>query len=271
MINDILQFKKLKEECSNILLIDENLCIGKSYDIINKNIISLSSAIKQFETDIIFFNDNFTYFSAHSANHIETNDNIKNNIASLNSLTTLISSLSTNWTKPIGVFYSNILPVSTWNTNKTSYPTGLLLTWLNSNFPVIKFTETQSIILYVTLYDSPSFRFDAGFFKKFNENCYIAAQNVQIECAANACPISSGSSCNYTSAAGVHGCGDPINGCFKTGVGGFTGPVTCPTAGQKVLSVSHTKTRNDTHISTSFGLKYIKNTNNTSWQYVSKI
>jgi hypothetical protein len=165
--------------------------------------------------------------------------------------------------------------VSEWNANKfgigSNYPQNKFLTWLNSNFPVQNYTNNQTITLYVTLYQKAAFNFDVGFKKTFNEKCYIPPQTARLSCDTGSCTASSGSSCNYTSAGGAHACGDPINGCNKSASGGFTGSVTCPSTGQKQLVVTHQKVNYDTHTSTSLGLKYKKNSTNTSWEYISQI
>jgi hypothetical protein len=275
MINDIKEFQKIQEQCSNVFLLDENLCLGNSYQVINHNIISLSSALNSFQSTINYFNQNFTYFLANSSKYLEINNNLNQGFENFNNLYTLVNSNSANWTRPIGVFYNEILLVSDWNANKfgvgSNYPQNKFLTWLTNNFPPSNFTSIQTITLHITLYNSVPFRFDAGFSKTFNEKCYIEPYPVEIKCGVNTCTVSSGSSCNYTTAWGTRACGDPINGCYRSAGGGYSGPVSCPTTGGKQLTISHQKTNYDTHTSTSLGLRYKKNSTNTSWEYVSQI
>jgi hypothetical protein len=76
MINDIDIFKKIQENCSNIFLLDENLCLSKSYQVINNNIQTLSSALQSLQPTIDYFNSNYTYFCNNSSKYIEYNDNL---------------------------------------------------------------------------------------------------------------------------------------------------------------------------------------------------
>jgi len=275
MINDIKEFKKIQEQCSNIFLLDENLCLGNSYEVINTNIINLSSAINNLQPTIDYFNNYYTYFKENSSKYFEINNNINEGYENYNNLVTLVGSNSANWTRTIGLYYNQMILVSEWNANKfgigSNYPQNKFLTWLNSNFPVQNYTNNQTITLYVTLYQKAAFNFDVGFKKTFNEKCYIPPQTARLSCDTGSCTASSGSSCNYTSAGGAHACGDPINGCNKSASGGFSGSVTCPSTGQKQLVVTHQKVNYDTHTSTSLGLKYKKNSTNTSWEYISQI
>jgi hypothetical protein len=274
-INDIYEFKKIQEQCSNIFLLDENLCLGNSYDVINHNIISLSSNINNLQSMIDYFNSYYTYFTQNSSNYLEINKNINDGYDNYNNLYSYVYNLSSQWTRPIGIYYNKLLSVSDWNLNKLGlgqdYPRNKLLIWLNQNYPTNKFSKNQTIVLYVTLFQSTPFRFDAGFTKSFYEKCYVAPRSVRLNCDVNTCRLSSGSSCNYTSSSGVRSCGDPINGCNKSASGGYSGPVTCPTTGQKTLTVSHTKTNYDKHTSTSIGIRYKVNSTNTSWEYINQI
>lgn len=266
MINEITELKKIQEQCSNIFLLDENLCLGNSYKLINNNIISLSSAINNLYSTINYLNSYYTHFTINSSKYIEMNNNINDGYEKYNNAYTLVNTYSSDWTKPIGVFYNEMLLVSDWTANKygsgSNYPQNKFVTWLNANFPPINFMKSQNITLHLTLYQSVPFIFDAGFRKTYNESCYLAPYNVTMGCNGYSCNASSGSSDE---------CGDPIIACSRNSSGGYSGSVSCPTTGQKQLVVTHSKTNYDTHTSTSVALKYKKNSSNTSWEYINQI
>ena len=135
MINDIKEFKKIQEQCSNIFLLDENLCLGNSYEVINTNIINLSSAINNLQPTIDYFNNYYTYFKENSSKYFEINNNINEGYENYNNLVTLVGSNSANWTRTIGLYYNQMILVSEWNANKfgigSNYPQNKFLTWLN--------------------------------------------------------------------------------------------------------------------------------------------
>jgi hypothetical protein len=279
-IEKIEDFKKIQQNCSNIFLIDENLCLGNSYEVINHNFQTLSSALSSFETDIKYFNKMFTYFAANSSKYIEINNNLKEKTNKLNDLYTLVVSNSASWTKTISVFYNELISVSEWDLNKNSYPQTKFLNWINKNFPPINFNKNQTLVLYVNLYENLSFRFDKGFRLEYYEQCYIPPTKVVLTCNDGTCgPISfpgrgGNWSGTYVDEKGnrtrVKGCGSPYAKCKKRpAAGGINAMVECPTTGSKTLRITHRKDETDRHISTSLG--FIYENINSNWSYIKKI
>jgi hypothetical protein len=272
IISEIKDFKKTQSECGNVFLLDENLCLSNSYKVINYNIISLSSSLKQFETYVNYFNEYFTYFSENSSKYIEINNNLKADTDKFNNLYSYIVSLSSNWTRPIGVFYNQSIEVNEWNTNKNSYPSTLILNWINQNFPPEKFSHLQDLYVYINLHQFIPFRLDKYFYKEYQENCALPPRQVQISCGPSSCGQAF-RGCNHTSGSGKnkrHWCTNAYDSCGKSASGGISGPFSCPTTGQKLLSVSHQRTCIDRHTSTSLALVYSKTSINT-WYFNRKL
>jgi hypothetical protein len=292
MINEIKEFHKIQEQCSNVFLLDENLCLESSYNIINYNIISLSAALKSFENSIYYYNRLFTYFTEISSSILELNKNIEENYDLFTNFFSTISSLSARWSSPIGLFYNEMILMDDWIANKpgtgTDFARNKLTSWLNTNFNVKSFYERQVVVLYVTLYQNVAFNLDKGFTKIKTENCYIDPISVTLNCNEITCPstIVSGTVCRQPYVEEYWGrggsglivddsvpyiTGDPLSYCTATYTGGFSGNITCQTFGAKTLQISNEFITYDTHCTTSLGLVYKKNTNNTSWEYVKQI
>jgi hypothetical protein len=279
-IEKIEDFKKIQQNCSNIFLIDENLCLGNSYEVINHNFQTLSSALSSFETDIKYFNKMFTYFAANSSKYIEINNNLKEKTNTLNDLYTLVVSNSASWTKTISIFYNELISVSEWDLNKNSYPQTKFLNWINKNFPPINFNKNQTLVLYVNLYENLSFRFDKGFRLEYYEQCYIPPTKVVLTCNDRTCGTISfpGRGGNWTGVyvdekgnkTKVKGCSSPYTKCKKRpAAGGINAMVECPITGSKTLRITHRKDETDRHISTSLG--FIYENINSNWSYIKKI
>jgi hypothetical protein len=269
MIEKIEEFKKIQQNCSNIFLIDENLCIGNTYELINYNFTSLSAALISFNNDIDYFNGLFTYFSENSSKYLEIKNNLKSKTDALNNLYTTVSSNSSFWTKDIGIFYNEILSVPDWNANKNSYPQTKFLSWINSNFPPQNFNINQNMILYVNLYQELTFRFDKNFKMEYYEGCSIPPMIVQITCQDNSCTgLRKG--CNYERDKNKHRCFNAFDRCIHELSGGGDVVVQCPTTGSKNLTITHRKDGKDKHMCTSMGFLY-KKINDSTWGYINKI
>lgn len=271
MIEKIEEFKKIQQNCSNIFLIDENLCLGNTYELINYNFTSLSSALISFNNDINYFNSLFTYFSQNSSKYLEIKNNLEAKTDLLNNLYTTVISNSSFWTKDIGIFYNEILSVPDWNANKNSYPQTKFLSWINSNFPPQNFNINQNIILYVNLYQELTFRFDKNFRMEYYERCSVPPTTVSLGCSVNSCNgLNKG--CNYekTKKKGEHSCFNAYSRCGSGASGGGNVTVQCPTTGGKNLIITHRKDGMDRHMCTSMGFLY-KKLDNSTWGYIKKI
>jgi DNA helicase HerA-like ATPase len=101
MLDQYEEFRKIQLECSNVFLIDENFCVGQSYQIINNNLISLSTRLASFSTSINYFNNLFTHFAQNSSKYEEMNKNLEDFTDKFNSIYTYTKNTSSEWTRPI--------------------------------------------------------------------------------------------------------------------------------------------------------------------------
>ena len=56
---------KITPACSNIFLLDENLCVGNSLNIINSNVTTLTSALLSLENYQSNWNNTYTNFQTY--------------------------------------------------------------------------------------------------------------------------------------------------------------------------------------------------------------
>jgi hypothetical protein len=282
MITDIDIFKKIKESCSNIFLIDENLCLSNSYQIINYNIQSLSSALISLQPTIDYFNQEYTYFTQNSAKFIEVNSNLKLKTKKLNDVYTLTLNNSSSFNKPISVFYNVPINISEWNTNINSNPVyyqNFFKSWLSLYYPTVNFPNNQRIILNVNLYveqefnlannqnsgDPSSTDINLGFYRQHLEECKPEkGQAVTVSCGSGSCGIPN-RGCNHHS-KNQNYCFNAYEKCGK-GVSGGGQPQhgNCGGTGSSLLKISDNYMTKDRYTSTSINFLY--QNINSIWNY----
>jgi hypothetical protein len=267
MLEDYENFKKIQSECSDVFLIDENFCVGNSYEIINQNIINLSSRLISFNSYIDYFNNLFTHFSENSSKYLEVNNNLEKFIDVFDNTYTVVSQTSANWTRPIAFYYPQQFEVNYWNSNKATIQNSIVQNWLNINHPTDNFTKNQILYVYINLYEKRPFRLDKFFRKEYDENCSIIPQTFILNCGGRPCnDLQHG--CNVGK-KNQKECFNAYSRCGVSVSGGGAVTVTCPTTGAKKLVVTDVRNAIDRFLCTSIGFKYI--INNNVWIYDSEV
>jgi hypothetical protein len=164
-------FLKTEPTCSNIYLIDEKLCLGNSYEIINTNVSGLSSCLDNLQNYANLLYPIFTLFTQGSANWIDASTNVLNNSAQWLNATLCVSSNSVKgWLKPINLHYNNTIKINNWYTDTPYYVDFEILNWLNLNFPTKNFQNNQVLVVDIDLYEDTTFNF--MFSASYLENCF---------------------------------------------------------------------------------------------------
>jgi hypothetical protein len=281
MITDIDIFKKIKESCSNIFLIDENLCLANSYQIINYNIQNLSSALISLQPTIDYFNQQYTYFSQNSSKFIEVNSNLKFKTEKLNNAYTLTINNSSSFNKPISIFYETPINTIEWNSNISSnslYYKNLFKSWLNLYYPTNNFPNYQNIILNINLYVEQDFNLannqnsgdpsstdaNLGFYRQYVEECKPqTGVSISVSCGNNPCKLPN-RGCNHHSKNQSY-CFNAYEKCSKSVSGGANSRAGCTGTGSKLLEISDNYMTKDRYISTSINFLY--QNINSIWNY----
>ncbi len=271
MIEDINIFKKIKQDCSSIFLLDENLCLSNSYQIINYNIQNLSSALISLQPTIDYFNNQYTYFTENSSKILEVNQNLKNKTEKLNNIFTLTFSNSSFFNKVFYVSYSSPLNIIDWNFNINSDPTY----YQNSNY-----AENQNIVVNVILYFEQEFNLsnngtggtvtpnnlniNSGFYREHLEECRPEKGTpIIIGCGSGSCSIPS-RGCNHHSKNQTY-CFNAYEQCGKRASGGGAASGSCSGTGSKTLKIQDNFNTKDRYTTTSINLVY--ENINSIWVY----
>jgi hypothetical protein len=226
-------FKKTTPTCSNIYLIDENLCLANALGIINYNIASLSSAISdvsRYNSTWLAFN---TIFTAYSSKWIETATNIQSFSAMWIGAATTVSTLSSNWNKLYTLYYPKMININDWEDLSNTDKNNLLITWLNRNFNPKKYNLNQlvDVVVYLNQNKPFSFRFNRSLY----EPCTPTGGGLSVSC--NGCGQKPWRGCNHHGGkAGYGPCTNAYDACsIKRSAN--TVSVSCTGSGQKTLKI----------------------------------
>ena len=245
------------DQCSNIYLVDESLCLGKSYEIFNTNFINISTQFLVLNNYNEFFYNIYTHFTLVSSKWLNAYTNVSMISASLNDAYSTMLNLTSFLAKSFELSYPDLINFDSFYSNTTFYKTGIIKTWLTNNFEPIKYATDQIIIVNINLYKSVSYSFN--FNKSYNEDCYLYTSNA-VQCQG--CPRGA-IKCNHPDAASkqqIPGC-NLCNNCSvypdNRGVS-----VSCSAlGGASVLTIDYNKSVSDNFIPRNVKLKY-KNINN---------
>jgi hypothetical protein len=228
-------FNKIDQKCSNVFLIDENLCLGNSLNIINSNVYNLSSSINSIQTTADYLNGVYTYFSTQSASWVEASTNIGKNHEKWDQDYTTVNTLSSTWTTETVLFYTQMLDIQNWNTNVSTITGIQILNWLNSNFPASNFVENQTLAVYINLYEKYSFDL-CNFQTSYYHDCHVPGGSGTLDCTY--CPDQPSHGCNHHGgAAGKRGCDNAFDYCSKHVSGGGQISYTCQGYNAKLLQI----------------------------------
>jgi hypothetical protein len=199
----MITFKKTTPTCSNVYLIDENLCLSNSLKTINYNVSSLSSSIVDVTRYYTSWINLYTVFTTYSAKWIKTATNIQSFSATWLDTATTISSLSSIWGKPFTVYYPKMIDIVYWNSITKTNQNQTLINWLNVNFnpQITNLNQIIDVVVYFYQYQPFTFSFNRSLY----EPCTPTGGGLSISC---------------------HGCGRPYRGCNHHGGRAGKGPCT---------------------------------------------
>lgn len=250
---------KITPTCSNIFLIDETLCIGNSLNIINYNVSSLSSALGFLENYQEGWQSLYSTFQTYSAVWIQSVTNVRSFSSNWVSFSNTVLQLSGNWNKPYTIFYPQMLEINGWYGEAPTDRNNYIINWLNLNFPPQYYNDNQIINVTVYLYEVQSVAFN--FNRSYDENCTPNCTGVSVGCAPNSCPgLYQG--CNHHGGlAGVKGCDNVYSYCTQVPTFSLPQNVSCVGSGGRTLRVALNQHTNDTHVSQTVNITFIKTNN----------
>lgn len=254
-----LEFDKIEETCGNVYLIDENLCLSNSYQIINKNFATLSASLVNLDLYGNDFNILYANFASNSAKWITSINNWETLSARWISAETTVRQLSSNWQTPVNLVYNKIIDLQTYYGNENSYKT-TILNWLTVNF-IKYFPENQIINVNVYL-SNPTF-FTWLYVREYYENCVPPNTASVGNCSVSLPPHP----CNEVTVSGVvqagGGCTNATAYCTQqsTTITGLDN-IRCPTFGAQSISFNIPYSTTDLSLTRVISIKYIKRKTN---------
>ena len=178
-MSDLTTFTtEANDSCSNIYLIDENLCLGNSYQIINTNFNNLHQQGNYLESYADKWMSLYTTFTVNSAKWLNAFTNIETLSANWESAYSTVKSLSAYWQTPLEILYPKLVDMDYWYNSNALNISNVKL-WLDNNFPTTEYALNQTLTVSVNLFKSVSFQFN--FNREFTENCYVYS-SAAIQC-----------------------------------------------------------------------------------------
>jgi hypothetical protein len=249
-----LEFKKDDETCSNVYLIDERLCLANSFEIINTNVVTLSTNLNSLQKYSNNFNALYSNFSNNSARWIRAISNFQTLSAGWFSAETTVKTLSSYWDTDLNVIYNKIIDLPTYYASQTTYQ-NQIKNWLTSNF-ISNLVNGQ--IINVDLYLSRNESFTWSFYKTYYESC--VPQNQNKPSAGCGCPKPQ-FNCNHVRVNGQEqrdgACHDAASYCglaSATIIGNSN--INCPNKNNRDVVLSHNESSVDKSLTRVISLKY---------------
>lgn len=245
----MIDFKKTNPSCSNIFLIDQNLCLGNTLKTINYNFSSLQISLSSLERYNNDWYNLYTIFSTFSARWIRTATNIQTFSAKWIDTTTTVNSLSSRWGKSFTLYYPTMINIDLWNSYSTSEKNSIIRGWLNNFFRPSDYALDQIVEIVVYLNQNQQFSFT--FNRSYEEKCTPNGGGIVVRCTGCALPYRG---CNRKG----RGCFNAFTECGRTITGQAS--VSCTGTGGRKLTVGIVRTAVDKNIARTVVLKF-KNIN----------
>lgn len=250
----MITFKKTTPTCSNIYMIDQDLCLANSLNLIKYNFNSLNYSISYLNSFRAAWYNLYTKTVSNSAIWIKTATNIQSYSAIWLDTSATVTALSSTWSKPYTFYYPNMIDISTWY-GSTTQSKNTILNWLNANFNPKKYAINQNI--YINLYLTQQQPFSFKFERSLNESCTPNGGGLSLSC--NGCPLPHRGCNHHGGAAGYGPCTNAYAGCRRSYTSSGAN-VTCVGTGGKMLKVGLNRVAYDNNIARTITL-VAKNTN----------
>lgn len=261
-------FSKIDQTCSNIFLLDENLCLSNSLKIINTNTANLSSSINFIQNTANYLNNVYSLFSRSSSSWVEASTNISSFSATWIRDTKTVNTLSATWANEFALYYNKMIEIQDWKTNISTYTTVNIPNWLNVNFPVTDYAVNQIISVYVNLYENYRFDLASNWSASYYHDCRVPnGASSHATCSSPCGRLSRG--CNRRGGR----CINAFDECSVRVVGPSSVTCTCPGNGAKTLRLPNSGVFNyyvyDRFSARSERVRYKYNQGSSTWTKIS--
>jgi hypothetical protein len=249
-------FEKQNKACSNIYLLDERLCIGKSLDTINANFSALDISINELSVYNDQWNDLYTLTISQSAKWYQAAANIDEYGAQWLNTCLLVQTLSSNWNKPIALYYNKMIEINSWYSKTNTEQDNLILPWLNTNFNPKNYLDQ---IIEVNIYLKESSELGFTFYRTYNENCSPNGGGGSVSCTG--CPRPHRGCNHHGGRAGYGPCTNAYAACGASIATTGAKSAACVGSGAKQLSIGLERSATEINTATTVKIRY-KNISN---------
>lgn len=250
----MITFEKLDESCSNIYLIDENLCIGKSLDIINYNYKVLYDSIQELSQYINEWDALYTITTTYSSYWYIAANNVNVNGYDWLDTCNLVQSMSADWNKKFTLVFPTMQDISTWYSLNTNDQDTIIKSWLDFNFSPQSYLN-QEIEVVVYLNESKPFNFN--FTRSYRETCVPNGGGGVVSC--NECRRPHRGCNHHGGLAGYGPCTNAYSHCGVTTTS-TQASYSCVGTGGRTLTVSINKEAQEINVARVIRITY-KNIN----------
>lgn len=162
---------RVNPDSSSVLLIDENLCVSKSLDVLNAGLSALSGLTTSAKTQIDTWSQLYTQFQISSADWIKNFSWYTKFKSSWNQTYKTVQTLSaTAWNrKTISVLCPTFQSLSAWTANSTAIHQQIITGWLNGYFPSTQYLEGQQ--MRVTFWCYQDVRYQVNYAATYYDTC----------------------------------------------------------------------------------------------------
>lgn len=252
-------FSKITPTCSNVFLIDQNLCLKNTLNTINYNFSSIDTSVYNLEQYNQVWYDLYTVFTSFSSKWIRTATNIQTFSAKWIDTTTTVKNLSSGWSKPFTLYHTTMKDISAWYDMSVNDRNAYGKAFVDLNFDSKKYPPNQIIDLVIYLNQNLPFTF--SYDRNYYETCIPNGGGLTLSC--NSCGLPN-HGCNRH-----HGKGKKkVNYCFNAYTAcsvshnAASSTVTCEGAGGRNLHIGLARNAADINVARTYLIRF-QNINKT--------
>ena len=255
----MINFQKITPTCSNVYLIDQNLCVGNTLDTINYNFSSINASIFALEEYNQLWYGLYTIFTAYSSRWIRTSTNIQTFSAKWIDTSTTVKNLSSGWSKPFTLYHTTMKDISAWYGMSLNDRNAYGKSFVDINFDAKKYPENQIIDLVIYLNQNLPFTF--SYDRKYTESCTPNGGGLNLSCSSCGLP---NHGCNRHHGKGkkkVNYCFNAYTACSRSNTAA-SASVSCVGSGGRLLHIGLNRNASDKNVARTYLIKF-KNINKT--------
>jgi hypothetical protein len=220
-----MNFDLLNRDCQKAILISEDYCLDKSFDIIKKN-------FDTFAIDLGVTDDQFERFEILKEKYEKNKDKYRKFLTFVNQFSSSLEDVQKTYNQykniwsaistPIEIIFPEITEISNWGTfdiktgkieKVVSSSTNKTITkvenWINSKFPENEYGLYKNISVRIYFYIEIPVKYNIN--ASYDEKCFAGGASTKVCCGG--CGFKDNQGCNRMGPKGSHTCGNMYDWC----------------------------------------------------------